>query len=44
MAWKYEFEGNTYYQDIRPVTRLNFPNESLIDLRKSISIAYSIYF
>lgn len=44
MAWKYEKDGNTYYQDIRPVTRLNFPNEPLIDLRKSISIAYSIYF
>lgn len=32
------------YQNIRPVTRLNFPNESLIDLRKSITFAYSIYF
>lgn len=44
MAWKYESDGFTYYQDIRPVTRLNFPNECLIDLRKSISIAYSIYY
>ena len=35
---------NVEYQNIRPVTRLNFPNESLIDLRKSISINYSVYF
>lgn len=35
---------NAEYMNIRPVTRLNIPNESLIDLRKSITINYSIYF
>jgi hypothetical protein len=48
MAWKYNKTENgktyTYYQNIRPVTRLNLPNEPLIDLRKSISIAYSVYY
>lgn len=33
-----------YYQDIRPCTRLNFPNESLIDLTKGITFSYSVYF
>lgn len=43
-AWKKTFDdGFEYYQDIRPLTRLNFPNESLIDLKKSITISYSIY-
>ena len=37
---------NTYpvYQDIRPITRLNFPNECLIDLNKGITITYLVYF
>ena len=35
--------GYTYYKDIRPLTRLNFPNEQLIDLTKGIEIAYHIY-
>lgn len=39
-----ETVANAEYMNIRPVTRLNFPNESLIDLRKSITISYSIYF
>jgi hypothetical protein len=39
-----ESVSNAEYMNIRPVTRLNFPNESLIDLRKSITISYSIYF
>lgn len=42
-AWKKEIDGYDYYQDIRPLTRLNFPNESLIDLKKSITISYSVY-
>lgn len=33
-----------YYQDIRPCTRLNFANESLIDLTKGITFSYSVYF
>ena len=43
-AWPKTIDGFTYYQDIRPVTRLNFPNEPLIDLRKGIDITYQIYF
>ena len=35
--------GYTYYKDIRPLTRLNFPNEQLIDLTKGIEIIYHIY-
>lgn len=35
--------GYTYYKDIRPLTRLNFPNEQLIDLTKGIEISYHIY-
>lgn len=43
-GWPKEVNGITVYQDIRPVTRLNFPNESLIDTEKSITYSYSIYF
>lgn len=43
-AWAEEIDGQTYYQDIRPATILNFPNEPLIDTEKSITISYSIYF
>lgn len=43
-AWKRVVDGFNYYQDIRPITKLNFPNEPLIDLRKSIDIAYQVYF
>lgn len=43
-AWAKTISGFTYYQDIRPVTKLNFPNEALIDLRKSIDISYQVYF
>lgn len=35
--------GYIYYKDIRPLTRLNFPNEQLIDLSKGIEISYHIY-
>ena len=44
MAWKDVVDGYTYYQDIRPITRLNFSNESLIDLSKGIDIIYHVYF
>lgn len=37
-------DGYTYYQGIRPLTKLNFPNESLIDLTKGIDITYHIYY
>lgn len=43
-CWYKEIGGFKYYQDIRPVTKLNFPNEPLIDLRKGIDIKYQIYF
>lgn len=36
--------GITYYQEIRPLTRLNFPNESLIDLTKGIDIIYDLFY
>lgn len=44
MGWtKINSEGYEIWQSVRPLTRLNFSNESLIDLRKSIQIRYSIY-
>lgn len=39
-----ELNGYVYYQGIRPLTKLNFPNESLIDLTKGIDITYHIYY
>ena len=43
-AWYKDIDTYRYYQDIRPLTRLNIPNESLIDLRKGIDIDYSLFF
>lgn len=43
-AWYTEGEGYKWYQDINPLTQLNFPNEPLIDLTKGIDITYHIYF
>jgi hypothetical protein len=43
-AWAKVIDGITYYQDIRPLTKLNFPNEQLIDLTKGIDIIYHIYY
>lgn len=43
-AWYKVIDGYRVYQDIRPITRLNFPNEALIDLRKGIDIEYFVYF
>jgi len=43
-AWKKEIDGYVYYQDIRPLTKLNFPNESLIDMSKGLDIIYDIYY
>jgi len=37
-------DGFTYYHDIRPLTKLNFPNESLIDTSKGLDIIYHIYY
>lgn len=33
-----------YYRDIRPLTKFNFPNESLIDSSKGIDITYYLYY
>jgi len=43
-CWAKTINGYDYYQDIRPLTKLNIPNESLIDLTKSITIYYQIYY
>ena len=43
-AWYKTINGFPVYQDIRPITRLNFPNECLINLEKGIVIDYSVYF
>lgn len=43
-AWSEIIDGNVYYQDIRPLTKLNFPNESLIDTNKGLDIVYHIYY
>lgn len=37
-------DGFTYYQNIRPFTKLNFPNEQLIDLSKGIDIVYQFFY
>jgi len=37
-------DGIKYFQNIRPVTQLNIPNESLIDLTKGLDITYHIYY
>lgn len=42
-AWYTEHEGYKYYQNIKPFTQLNIPNEPLIDLTKGIDITYHIY-
>ena len=38
-----EENGYIYYKDIRPLTKLNIPNEQLIDTTKGIEIIYHIY-
>lgn len=44
VAYPMDYNGHTYYQGIRPLTRLNFPNESLIDLTKGIDIIYDLFY
>lgn len=39
-----EINGFTYYQNIRPLTKLNFNNESLIDETKGIDIIYQLFY
>ena len=43
-AWAKTVDGVKYYQDIRPLTKLHFPLESLIDVTKSIKIIYHLYY
>lgn len=43
-AYPYEHEGHIYYQNIRPLTKLNFPSEPLIDTSKGLDIEYHIYY
>ena len=43
-AWYTTSQGYKWYQNIIPLTQLNIPNESLIDLTKGIDITYHIYF
>lgn len=37
-------DGITYHKDIRPMTKLHFPNESLSDPEKGLDIIYRIYY
>ena len=39
-----EIDGVKYYQNIRPVTKLNFPTETLVDETKGIDIVYSLFY
>lgn len=43
-AYPKMIDGHIVYQDIQPLTRLNFSNESLRDLTKGIDITYLIYY
>lgn len=38
-----EEDGFLYFKDIHPMTKLNIPNEQLIDVTKGIEIIYHIY-
>lgn len=42
-AYKTEYEGFIYFQDIRPLTKINIPAEFLSDTSKSLEITYNIY-
>lgn len=43
-AVPYTGTEGTVYVDIRPVTKFNFANESLIDFNKAIDITYYLYY
>ena len=43
-AWPKTYGDYTYYEDIRPLTKLNFPTEYLIDETKGLDITYHIYY
>lgn len=43
-AWKKTIDGFDYYQNIRPLTKLNITTELLSDLTKGLDIIYHIYY
>lgn len=43
-AYAKTYNGHTYYQGVRPLTRLNFSSEPLSDLTKGIDITYDLYY
>lgn len=43
-AYPKVIDGITYYQEIRPVTKYHFANESLIDISKGLDITYLLYY
>lgn len=42
-AWPVEIDNHLYFNDIRPITKLNIPNEPMIDITKGIDIIYHVY-
>ena len=44
LAWYKVLSGYNYYQDIRPCTRINFPNKYLSDMGAAWDIVYQLYF
>lgn len=43
-AYPTEFDGNIYYQDIRPLTKLNFPNDPLLEDTRALDITYYTFY
>lgn len=43
-AYPRKVNNKIYYMDIRPFTKLNMPNEYMIDVTKGIEVIYHIYF
>lgn len=43
-AWAKSFNGQIYYQDIRPLTKYNLSNENLISTTKGISCSYDLFY
>lgn len=44
LCWQTEVNGIKYYQDIRPVTKINFPNEPLFSLNKGLDVIYQVFY
>ena len=43
-CWPKTFDGQIYYQDIRPLTKYNLSTEYLIDTSKGVSVKYCLYY